>query len=80
MQGRGRVVQTIVDGKPQARAIQIGLANDQLTEVTAGLQEGETVLIPTTTTAQPRGLGPGMGGVPGMGGPTMIVVPKPGDH
>ncbi|HUE75242.1 MAG TPA: efflux transporter periplasmic adaptor subunit, partial [Chloroflexota bacterium] len=70
-QGRDQFVEVLVDGNPQQRPVRVGLANDQFTEVVEGLQNGELVVIPATTTAQPRvgGLGgPGPGGA-GVGGP-----------
>jgi hypothetical protein len=51
--------------------VQTGLSNDTLTEVTSGLKEGDTVVLNTTTTQQPRGGGfggPGPGAVFGRGG------------
>lgn len=71
-QGRTRYVEVLVDGgRTERRDIQTGLSNDQLTEVVSGLKEGERVVIPGTTTAQPRvptgfgGFGGGFGGPPG---------------
>lgn len=59
--GRNQVVDVLVDGRAQPRNVTTGLANDTVTEITQGVQEGETVLIPATTTQQPR--------VGGFGGP-----------
>jgi macrolide-specific efflux system membrane fusion protein len=42
-----RVLQA--DGSIETRQIRIGLANDQNTEVMSGLEEGEQVVLPTTT-------------------------------
>jgi HlyD family secretion protein len=70
-QGRDQYVEVLVEGNPRQRSVRIGMANDQFTEVVEGLQNGELVVIPATTTAQPRigGLGgPGFGG-PGVAGP-----------
>jgi HlyD family secretion protein len=65
-QGRNRVVDVVLDGdKTETRTVRVGMANDQLTEVQAGLTEGETVVIPTTTTTAPRVGGP-------QGGPMMV--------
>jgi RND family efflux transporter MFP subunit len=69
-QGRNRTVEVLeTDGKTSTRQVQTGLANDQVTEVTAGIQPGDRVVIPATTTAAARvpGLG-GPGGGPGGGG------------
>jgi HlyD family secretion protein len=61
-QGRNRTVEVLQeDGKAATRPIQVGMTNDQLTEVTGGLQPGDKVVIPSTTTAAAR--------VPGLGGP-----------
>src|SRR5206468_3850775 len=64
--GRNQAVDVLVDGKTQPRNVTSGLANDTVTEITEGLQEGETVIIPQTTTQVPR-VG-GFGGPPGRGG------------
>ncbi|HEY3079633.1 MAG TPA: efflux RND transporter periplasmic adaptor subunit [Chloroflexota bacterium] len=73
-QGRDQVVDVLVDGKTEARPVQTGLANDQVTEVIRGVEEGETVLIPATTAAQPR-----IGGFGGPGpGPAVAVKPGGG--
>lgn len=45
-----KTVQILVNGKPQEREVQIGLKGDEgLVEVTNGLQEGETIIVSTTT-------------------------------
>ena len=66
-QGRERAVEVVAEGGGQLRPVQVGASNEQFTEISAGLQEGEEVLISSTSTAQPR-LG---GGMPagGFGGP-----------
>ncbi|MBI2861937.1 MAG: efflux RND transporter periplasmic adaptor subunit [Chloroflexi bacterium] len=70
-QGRERYVQVLVDGKPQRKAVQVGLSDSQFTEIRSGLSLGEAVVVPeTTVTASTRGapgLG-GLGGTTGMGG------------
>ncbi|GAB4263139.1 MAG: hypothetical protein Kow00122_19290 [Thermoleophilia bacterium] len=75
--GGGSYVQVLVNGQPQQRSVEVGLANDTSTEITAGLQPGEAVVVqtinPNTTasTAQSGGFGlPGGGGmrIPGAGG------------
>jgi RND family efflux transporter MFP subunit len=63
--GREQTVEVVVGDRTETRTIRTGLANDQLTEVVAGLGEGEVVLVPGSGTAPVR--------VPG--GPP----PKPGD-
>jgi hypothetical protein len=73
-QGRDQVVDVLTpDGKTETRVIQRGLSNDQVTEVVAGLVEGDQVIIPTTTTRAPTSAGgafgpPGVGGAFGPGG------------
>ncbi len=71
-QGRTKTVDVLEpDGSTQTRQVQTGMANDQVTEIISGLQPGERVVIPGTTTAQARvpGLG-GFGG--GFGGPVVV--------
>jgi RND family efflux transporter MFP subunit len=53
------------DGSSEIRAIRIGLANDQSTEVISGLDEGEQVVLPTTTA---RASVPGAGNLGTTGG------------
>ena len=63
--GRNQVVEVQTEGgKTEQRTVSTGLANDTITEITQGLQEGETVIIPATTTQVPRVGGFG-GGPPG---------------
>ncbi|HET6319122.1 MAG TPA: efflux RND transporter periplasmic adaptor subunit, partial [Chloroflexota bacterium] len=69
-QGRNRTVEVMLaDGKTEQRTVQVGLANDQQTEILSGLQPGDRVVLPTTTTAAPRVGGPGGLGGGGFGGP-----------
>ena len=77
-QGRNRTVDVLdAEGKTETRQVQTGMSNDQVTEITGGLQPGERVVIPSTSTAQVRvpgfggGPGGGFGGPPG-GGPVVI--------
>ena len=42
------------DGTTETRTVTTGLANDQVTEVVSGVEGSGTVLIPSTTTQQPR--------------------------
>ncbi|MHB1417516.1 MAG: HlyD family efflux transporter periplasmic adaptor subunit [Chloroflexota bacterium] len=72
LQGQDRVVDVLVDGKTETRVVSVGMSNDQVTEILDGLEEGDQVLIPGTSTAQ--GYVPGLtggtypGGQGGMGG------------
>jgi RND family efflux transporter MFP subunit len=51
-QGRNTVVQLLnSDGKVEQRTIQTGLSNWQYVEVTSGLNEGDQVMLPETTSA-----------------------------
>jgi hypothetical protein len=45
--------------------IQRGLSNDQSSEITSGLAEGDSVVLPTTQTRSPNMPGGGFGG-PGV--------------
>ena len=76
-QGRNRVVEVMAEGKPETRPVTIGLSNDQVTEVSNGLQEGEQVVIPSTTTTPSRA--PGLGGMPmgGFGGGPVMIQQAP---
>lgn len=66
-QGRERFVQVMISTGPERRRVQVGMANDEFTEITEGLQEGDTVVVPQTTArAAVPGLGGGTGG--GFGG------------
>ena len=49
------------------RPVQTGLSNDQQIEITSGVNENETVIVPGTTTAPVRAPGAG-GAIPGGGG------------
>ena len=61
-QGNSRVVQLATPNGPQSRVVEVGLSNDQSTEITSGLVEGDTVLLPATA-ARPSV--PGAGTAPG---------------
>ena len=86
-QGRTRTVEVLsAEGKGEQRQVQVGVSNDQLTEILGGLQPGDKVVIPTTTTAAARipGAPGGFGGAPGggnagFGGPQQgaVVVQRP---
>jgi HlyD family secretion protein len=77
-QGGARVVTVLLpDGTTQARRVQVGLVDDQQTEIVAGLNAGDRVVLPgarttgTSTSAAgqtARPAGPGFGvGIPGAG-------------
>ena len=68
-QGRSRVVEVLVDGQRESRQVKVGVSNDQMSEITEGLAEGDEVIIPSTTSAIPR-MGPSQ--------PQPVIVPKPG--
>ncbi|GBD10510.1 Multidrug resistance protein MdtA [bacterium HR23] len=62
-EGGKQVVEVIqADGKRALREVKVGMSGDQGVEIVEGLQEGETIVVPTVTTAsrQPA-FGPGMG-------------------
>ncbi len=74
-EGRNRIVEVMLpDGNTEMRRVRLGLANDQFTEVLEGVQEGEVVVIPTTTTAASRT--PAMPGLPSAGGRQMFDIPR----
>ncbi len=70
-QGRDTIVRVVKDGVTESRTIQIGINDLQNTEVISGLNEGEEVAIPQSTTttssqSQPRQqqfVVPGLGGM-----------------
>lgn len=62
--GRNQIVDVLVGDKTESRQIKTGLGNDQMTEIVDGLKDGETVVIPITTTLSPR-----------LGGVTPAVPP-----
>lgn len=67
VEGRNRVVDVLVGDKTETRQVRVGMSNDQFTEVTSGLSEGDQVVIKSTTTAAPR--------VPAMGGMGPVGIP-----
>jgi RND family efflux transporter MFP subunit len=78
-QGRARTVEVMgADGKAEPRPVQTGMANDQMTEIIGGLQPGERVVIPSTTTATTGVRGPVTSFGPGMGGPPQQVIVRGG--
>jgi macrolide-specific efflux system membrane fusion protein len=64
-------VQVLVGGKPQDRAVEIGLSTEQRTEIVVGLNPGDTVVTgvvnPAATPANGTGGGFGGGGFGGGG-------------
>jgi HlyD family secretion protein len=72
--GRDQVVDVLgADGKPVQRVVKTGVQNDQLVEITDGLQEAEQIVISGTTTRVPAGGAP----VPGGPGPGRVVIGRP---
>ena len=70
-QGRDQVVDvaTADPGKTAPRVVKTGVQNDQLVEITDGLQEGDQIVISGTTTRTPtngRGLPGGAPAAPGI--------------
>ncbi len=65
-QGRNRVVEVVGAQGNQTRQVQVGVSNDQVTEIAQGLDEGDEIVIATTTTSTPRMPG-------GMSGPVMAA-------
>ena len=73
-QGREQFVDVVgEDGKSSTRPVKTGVQNDQLVEITDGLQEGEQILVQGTTTRAPNG----PPGVPGPG-PNRVFIGGPG--
>jgi HlyD family secretion protein len=71
--GRDQAVEIVgEDGKTLPRPVRTGVQNDQFVEITDGLQEGDQIMIASTTTRAPGGLG-----VPG-GGNRVVIGPGPG--
>jgi HlyD family secretion protein len=63
-QGRERIIEVLQpDGSTVTRPVQVGLANDQQSEIVSGVQLGERVVLPSTTAAAPRVGGGGLGTV-----------------
>jgi HlyD family secretion protein len=58
-QGNQKIATVLYKGQQITVPVTTGLSNDTQVEVTSGLQEGDEVVIGTTTTTQPRG---GFGG------------------
>ncbi len=67
--GTTKTVQVKSGNKTETRTVHTGSFNGTMIEITSGLQAGEQVVIPTTTTKlSSTAGGPGIG-VPGIGGP-----------
>lgn len=68
-QGRNSVVQVLAaDGKQETRTITTGASDGTYSEVTAGLQEGEVVVIASATTTTTAGATAAAGGAGAAGG------------
>jgi RND family efflux transporter MFP subunit len=63
-QGRDRTVQVVSGAGTETRKVEVGMNNDQMTEIVSGLNEGEEVALPTTSAraAVPGARAPGAGG------------------
>jgi HlyD family secretion protein len=70
-QGRDQVVELVgEDGKTITTPVTTGVQNDQVVEVTNGLQEGQQIMVQGTTTRVPNA---GGGRLPGPGGGAVFV-------
>ena len=73
-EGADRVVTVVLaDGTRETRVIDLGLTDGSFVEITAGLQQGEEIVVPSAAAGQanlalPRGFGGGGGGFGGAGG------------
>lgn len=66
--GGQRGVQVMRNGEPvELLTVAFGIANDQVTEVTSGLEEGDVVVLPTARAAATPQFGGGQFRVPGGG-------------
>ncbi len=65
-QGRNQFVTVINGSQSERRQVRVGVANEQVSEILEGVADGDTVLIPATTSAAPK---VGGAGIPGVGGP-----------
>ncbi len=59
IQGRQKFVTVLFQGQPMQVPVTTGLISDTETQITSGLKPGDQVVLSQTTTAQPRGGGPG---------------------
>lgn len=78
-QGRDRFVEVrTASGETERRKVEVGMANDDATEITSGVTEGEILVLPLTAAraSVPGGAGAaGLGGVVRPGG--TFVAPAP---
>jgi RND family efflux transporter MFP subunit len=75
-QGRDQVVEVVGDdGKSVTTTVKTGVQNDQLVEITDGLQEGQQIMVQGTTTRAPNA---GPGGAPVPGGGRAVFIGGPG--
>ncbi|MBM2810939.1 MAG: efflux transporter, family, subunit, partial [Chloroflexi bacterium] len=78
-QGQDRTVLVNTANGPLVRKVQVGMSNDQNTEITDGIEEGEEVVLPTTAArASVPGARPGQPGGLIPGGGATFVAPGPG--
>jgi len=78
--GGQTTVDVLVDGRPEPRPVQTGIAGDNFTEILEGLQDGETIVVSTPQRAGQAGTGAfGAGGLPGLGagGPAPAAPAQP---
>jgi macrolide-specific efflux system membrane fusion protein len=66
--GNRHQVTVSTNGTTQVATVEVGVQGDTFTEITSGLDEGEQVLIVTTTTTNTNGGTGGLGGLGGFGG------------
>ncbi|MDR3561353.1 MAG: efflux RND transporter periplasmic adaptor subunit [Negativicutes bacterium] len=62
-----KTVQLMVDGKPQTTPVQLGLSDDEKTEIIDGLQAGDQVVLPAAKPAAGASSQPPAGGNPMRG-------------
>jgi RND family efflux transporter MFP subunit len=69
--GAGSTVRVLVNGKPETRTVQVGASDPTRTQILSGINEGDLVIVGTTTSSTGttrgtnRGNGRGGGAVPG---------------
>jgi HlyD family secretion protein len=67
--GGGTTVDVLVNGQPQSRPVQVGAADALRTQVTSGINEGDSIVIATISSSIPTpSTGGGGGGLFGTGG------------
>jgi hypothetical protein len=66
--GAGSVVQVMVNGQPQARAVTVGAADALRTQILSGLNPGDTVVVATISSTVPTTTNGGGAGLFGGGG------------